>query len=507
LQSRGEEVLRTAAITKTYPDGTQALRGVDFDLTRGEVHGLLGENGAGKTTLSKILSGILRQTSGDIFVNRQKAEVRHPKEALKLGVGMVHQHFTLVRDFTAFENILLGTDINPKGAGSSKARQDILELSKDVGLGVHLDAKVEDLALGAQQRVEILKMLYRKVQILILDEPTSSLTAPETLELFKAVRRLKEEGKSAIFITHKLNEVLEICDRITVLRHGEVSGKVEAAQADTKMLARMMVGRDVVFDLVKGPSHPAEPILEVNDLIVKGNRGEEAVKGVSFAVRRGEILGIAGVEGNGQTELEEALSGVRRPSRGSIKLGGMEISSFSNSEIRKHSVGLIPEDRRQMGLILDMSVAENSILGREWEKRFRGQGVALAWAKVRDHASMLIKSFEILVKGPESPAKSMSGGNQQKVVVSRELTDDPDFVLAAQPTRGLDVAASDYIRRLLLKTRDSGKGVLVISADLDEVLQLSDVIGVMYEGKLLEVGPIEKMTRHKVGMLMGGVRE
>jgi len=507
LQSRGEEVLRTAALTKVYPDGTQALLGVDFDLARGEVHGLLGENGAGKTTLSKILSGILRQTSGDVFVNGKKAEVRHPKEALKLGVGMVHQHFTLVRDFTAFENILLGTDVNPKGAGSAKARQEILDLSKDVGLGVQLNARVEDLALGAQQRVEILKMLFRKVQILILDEPTSSLTAPETLELFKAVRRLKEEGKSAIFITHKLNEVLEICDRITVLRHGEVSGKVEAAQADKRMLARMMVGRDVVFDLVKGPSHPTEPILEVNDLVVRGNRGEDAVKGVSFAVRRGEIFGIAGVEGNGQTELEEALSGIRRPSRGNIKLGGLEISSLSTNEIRKHSVGLIPEDRRQLGLILDMSVAENSILGREWETRFRGTGVALAWAKVKDHASRLIKSFEILVKGPESPAKSMSGGNQQKVVVSRELTDDPDFVLAAQPTRGLDVAASDYIRRLLLKTRDSGKGVLVISADLDEVLQLSDIIGVMYEGKLLEVGPTETMTRHKVGMLMGGVRE
>lgn len=507
MQSLAEEALRTAAITKVYPDGTRALHGVDFSLAKGEVHGLLGENGAGKTTLSKILSGILRPTSGDVFVGGSKVVVRHPKEALKLGVGMVHQHFTLVRDFTAFENILLGTETNPKGPVASRARQEIAELSKQVGLSVQLDAKVGDLALGAQQRVEILKMLYRKVEVLILDEPTSSLTETETVELFKAVRKLKEEGKSAILITHKLNEVLEICDRITVLRHGEVSGRIEASMADRKTLAKMMVGREVVFDLVKPPPHPTDPILEVRDLVVRGNRGDEAVKGVTFQVRKGEILGIAGVEGNGQTELEEAICGIRKPVRGSIKLGSKEVASLSTGEIRKHSVGLIPEDRRQMGLILDMTVAENSILGREWEVRFRGRGLALAWAKVKDHTARLIKNFEILVKGPDSPAKSMSGGNQQKVVVSRELADEPDFVMAAQPTRGLDVAASDYIRRLLLKTRDSGKGVLLVSADLDEVLQLSDTIGVMYGGKLIDVESAEKMTRHRVGMLMGGVKE
>ncbi len=507
MQTAAPQALRTAALTKVYPDGTRALHDVDFDLKPGEVHGLLGENGAGKTTLSKILSGILKQTSGEIFIKGDKVAVRHPKEALKLGVGMVHQHFTLVRNFTAFENILLGTAINPKGKGSEQARQEITELSKSVGLGVELDEKIEDMALGAQQRVEILKMLYRKVDVLILDEPTSSLTAKETVELFKAIRRLKAEGKSAIFITHKLNEVLEICDRITVLRHGEVSGSIEASQADRKILARMMVGRDVVFELTKSPANIGAPILEVSDLVVKGNRGEDAVKGISFQVRKGEIFGVAGVEGNGQTELEEALSGIRRPSRGSIKLGGSEISRLSTGQIRKRSVGLIPEDRRQLGLILDMTVAENTILGREWEARFRGRGIALAWAKVRERASVLIKSFEILVKGPDSPARSMSGGNQQKVVVSRELADEPEFVMAAQPTRGLDVAATDYIRRLLLKTRDSGKGVLLVSADLDEILQLSDMIGVMYEGKLIEVGPAQSMSRHKVGLLMGGVKE
>lgn len=507
MQGRGEEVVRTVALTKVYPDGTRALNGVDFDVISGEVHGLLGENGAGKTTLSKILSGILRPTSGEIRIRGKKVDIKHPREALDLGIGMVHQHFTLVRNFSAFENISLGTKLNPRGPQANAARQEIMQLSKDVGLGVILDAKVEDLALGAQQRIEILKVLYRKVGVLILDEPTSSLTATETVELFKAVKKLKEEGKSAIFITHKLREVIEICDRITVLRHGEVTGRIDAKDADRKSLARMMVGRDVVFELTKQPAKMGEPVLEVTDLKIRGNRGEEAVKGVSFSVRGGEILGIAGVEGNGQTELEEALCGVRKTNGGSVKLRGVEIASSSSGEIRKHSVGLIPEDRRLMGLVLDMNVAENTILGRQWDMRFRGKGLAIAWLKVKDYASTLIKKFEIVVQSTNSPAKSMSGGNQQKVVVSRELTGDPEFILAAQPTRGLDIAASEYIRGLLLQSRDTAKGVLLISSDLDEVLQLSDTIGVMYEGRLIGAGPVEEMSREKVGLLMGGVRE
>lgn len=502
----GREVLRTVSLTKVYPDGTRALNGVDFEVVKGEVHGLLGENGAGKTTLSKILSGILRPSSGEIYLKGRKVDVRHPKQALELGVGMVHQHFALVRPLTGFENIVLGTGINPKGSRAGSARQQVIQLSRDVGLGLDSEARVEDMALGAQQRVEILKMLFRKVDILILDEPTSSLTATETTELFKAVRRLKEEGKSAIFITHKLREVMEICDRITVLRHGEVSGRISSKDADMKTLARMMVGRDVVFDLGRSQGSPGDKVLEVENLVVKGNRGEDAVRGVSLAVRKGEILGIAGVEGNGQTELEEVLSGLRRSASGKIKLHGRETTAASPSQIRKLSVGLIPEDRRLMGLVLDMNVAENAILGKQRDSRFRGAGVAIGWPKVKDFALGLIKRFEIVVQGTESPAKSMSGGNQQKLVVSRELSDDPDFILAAQPTRGLDIAATEYIRKLLLKSRDSGKAVLLVSADLDEVLQLSDTVGVMYEGKLIEVGPIEQMSRQRVGLLMGGVK-
>jgi len=506
LPEYGGEVLRTVSLTKVYPDGTRALNSVDFEVVKGEVHGLLGENGAGKTTLSKIVSGILRPTSGEIYFRGEKVDIRHPKQALELGVGMVHQHFALVRPLTGFENIVLGTGINPKGPRAESARQQILQLSRDVGLGLVSEAKVEDMALGAQQRVEILKMLFRQVGVLILDEPTSSLTATETIELFKAVRRLKEEGKSAVFITHKLREVMEICDRITVLRHGEVTGRINSKDADMKTLARMMVGRDVVFELVREPPHLGEKVLEVANLVVKGNRGEDAVRGVSLAVRKGEIFGIAGVEGNGQTELEEVLSGLRRPVTGSVLLHGAEVADATPAQIRKHSVGLIPEDRRLMGLILEMNVAENSILGKHRDARFRGAGVAIGWPKVKSFTLDLIKKFEIIVQSPESPARSMSGGNQQKVVVSRELCDDPDFVLAAQPTRGLDIAATEYIRRLLLKSRDSGKAVLLISADLDEVLQLSDTVGVMYEGRLIEVGPIEQMSRQRVGLLMGGVK-
>jgi len=506
LPEHGGEVLKTVSLTKVYPDGTRALNGVDFEVVKGEVHGLLGENGAGKTTLSKIVSGILRPTSGEIYLRGEKVDLRRPKQALVLGVGMVHQHFALVRPLTAFENIVLGTGTNPKGPRADTARQQIVQLSKDVGLGLAVDAKVEDMALGAQQRVEILKMLFRRVDVLILDEPTSSLTATETVELFKAVRKLKEEGKSAIFITHKLREVTEICDRITVLRQGEVTGRISSRDADMKTLARMMVGRDVVFDLAKEPMHEGDKVLEVADLVVKGNRGEDAVRGVSLAVKKGEIFGIAGVEGNGQTELEEALSGLRKPVSGSVLLHGAEITSATPAQIRKHSVGLIPEDRRRMGLILEMNVVENAILGKHRDARFRGAGMAIGWAKVRSFTEGLIKKFEIVVQGPESPAKSMSGGNQQKMVVSRELSDDPDFILAAQPTRGLDVAATEYIRELLLRSRDSGKAVLLISADLDEVLQLSDTVGVMYEGRLIEVGPAEQMSRQRVGLLMGGVK-
>lgn len=500
-----DEIVRTEKLTKVFPDGTIALRGVDFSVMKGEIHGLLGENGAGKTTLTKIISGILKQTSGDIYVRGKRVDLKRPKDALSLGIGMVHQHFTLVGVFTAFENILLGTDLNPKGNDARRARDEIIELANNVGLRIELDELVEGMSLGAQQRVEIIRMLYRNVDLLILDEPTSSLTITETDELFKALRRLRDQGKSVIFITHKLREVMELCDRITVLRQGLVTGRVSAREADARSLARMMVGRDVVFEIKKKEAIKGEPLLIVDNLTVLADNGKEAVRDVSFKVRKGEIFGIAGVEGNGQTELAEAISGVRKVVRGRIILDGKEITGKESAEVRRYGVALIPEDRRSMGLIIDMNVAENTILGRHREDEFVSS-FRISWDKVFGFANQLIKRFEIIAHSPRSLIRGLSGGNQQKVVVGRELSWDPNFILASQPTRGLDVAATEYIRNILIAKRDEGKAILLISADLDEILQLSDTVGVMYEGRLIDVGPIERMTRERIGMLMGGVR-
>ena len=505
MTSPGGELVKTIELTKVYPDGTRALTGVNFSVGKGEIHGLLGENGAGKTTLSKILSGILRPTSGEILVRGKLIQMKRPSDALLLGIGMVHQHFALVRPFSAFENIVLGTDLNPTGGNAEDAKKSILELAKGVGLQVSLEAPVESLALGAQQRVEILKMLYRKVDVLILDEPTSSLTLKETDELFKALVELKREGKSVIFITHKLKEVMDICDTITVLRQGAVSGRLGKLEATPISLAKLMVGRNVEFELKKTPMTPGEEVLAIDNLRVTDKQGKDLVKDLSLRVRGGEIFGIAGVEGNGQTELAEAISGVRHISNGSIRLRGKEVGGKSSSVIRKQGVGIIPEDRRQMGLILEMNVQENVILGKQRERQFRGPASAIAWRKVRAFTLDLIRKFDIVAQGPEAPAKSLSGGNQQKIVVSRELSSDPGFILAAQPTRGLDVAATEYIRKLLLDARGVGKALLLISADLDEIIQLSDEIGVMYEGRLIGTGPAEAMGREKIGLLMGGI--
>ncbi len=506
MGERGE-LTKTVNLTKVYPDGTVALKGVDFDVRKGEIHGLLGENGAGKTTLTKILSGILRSTAGEIYVRDKKVTMKRPQDGLALGIGMVHQHFALVRRFTAFENIVLGTKVNPAGRKAEATKKEIEALSSRVGLKVPLDELVENLSLGVQQRVEIIKMLHRNVDLLILDEPTSSLTPTEIDELFKTLKKLKNEGKGIVFITHKLREVMENCDRITVLRQGRVSGRTDAGQADARTLARMMVGRDVVMELSRPPFSPGHVILDVKNLTVLNNSGEEAVKQVSFSVRRGEIFGLAGVEGNGQTELAEAISGVRPLTKGQISLSGNDISHASPNRVRKGGAALIPEDRRFMGLVTEMTVAENVILGKQREKQFEGGYFTIAWEKVNNFANALISRFGIVTQGPKSVVKSLSGGNQQKLVVSRELSSEPDFVLACQPTRGLDVASTEYMRKLLIQLRGANKGVLLISADLDEIFQLADTIGVIYEGKLIDVVLSEGLTRDKIGLLMGGIKE
>ncbi len=495
-----DTIVQMKDIVKIYPDGTVALRGVDFEVRRGEIHGLLGENGAGKTTLMKILSGLLRPTSGEIYIAGKKVSFKSASEALKHGIGMVHQHLALVPAFTAYENIVLGL------SGREASRERIEKLMEETGLKVPLDVLVEDLPFGVRQRIEIIKMLYRNVDILILDEPTTNLTPIETKELFHTLRELKKRGKTIIFITHKLREVLEVTDRITVLRRGKVVGRTETTKATPEMLAKMMVGREVVMKIEKKPAKPGEPVLIVKDLWVKNDLGEWAVKGLSFAVCSGEIFGIAGVEGNGQTELVEAITGLRRVEKGQVILMGKDVTNKSPSELYRLGLSHIPEDRHKLGLVLDMTVSENSILGIHRLRKFLGRLLNLKWRVIDKHAREIIKRFEIVAPGTRAPVRSLSGGNQQKLVVGRELSKSPQVIVAAQPTRGLDVAATEYIRKLLIKMRDEGKAVLLVSADLDEILQLSDRMAVMYEGEFMGIAKPEELTEERIGLMMGGYK-
>lgn len=495
-------------IVKVYPDGTKALHGVTVQVYEGEILGLLGENGAGKTTLMKILFGMLKPTNGKIFLRGKEVRFKSPADAIANGIGMVHQHFTLVDVFTALENIILGME----GHGLfskidlEKARGEIKALMDELNFQVPLDVPVENLPVGVQQRVEILKMLYRNVDILILDEPTAVLTPIEVKELFAVLRKLKAQGKTIIFISHKLNEVMEITDRVTVIRKGKVIGTVKTSEATPQLLARMMVGRDVVLRIQKPPKEPGNTVLKVENLWVKGDRGEEAVRGVSFEVRAGEIFGIAGVEGNGQSELIEAISGLRRVEKGRIYLNGVDITGKSPRDLYDMGFAHIPEDRTHMGLVIEMSVMENSILGMHWRKEFsRGFGL-IDWGRVKKHASELIEEFEISAPGVNAPAKSLSGGNQQKLIVAREVSKKPEFIIAAQPTRGVDVASTEYIRNYLVKLRNENKAVLLVSADLDEVLQLSDRMAIMYEGQFMGVVKPEEVTEEQIGLMMGGVK-
>ncbi len=510
-----EPLLRAEGIVKVYADGTVALKGVDFEVRPGEIQGLLGENGAGKTTLTKIISGLLHPTSGRILIGGEPVRLRSPRDALERGIGMVHQHFALVDTFTALENIALGTGL-PLG---SELRGSVMELMERTGLKVPLDIPVENLAVGERQRVEILKVLSRKVRVLILDEPTSVLTPVETDELFGFLRRLKGEGVGIVFITHKLREVLEITDRITVLRRGEVVGEVETRETSAEELARMMVGEEVrirgrrpvelrteLAGEEREERRPrGEPALVVRDLRVPSDGGAEAVKGVSFEIYPGEIFGIAGVEGNGQTELVESICGLRE-GRGRVTLKGKDILGLPPLELYRLGLAHIPEDRWKYGLILSFTVAENSILGRQRSPDFLGPLSVLRWGRVFSHARELIRAFSIQAPGLEAPAKSLSGGNQQKLIVGRELSKEPEVVVAAQPTRGLDIGAAEYIRDILLEMRDQGKAILLVSADLDEVLALSDRVAFMYEGEFTAVTTPSEVDREKAGLYMGGVR-
>jgi ABC-type uncharacterized transport system ATPase subunit len=489
-------------ITKRFP-GVVANKNITFSVKKAEIHALLGENGAGKTTLMNILYGLYQQDSGEIFVNGQKVDITEPNDAINLGIGMIHQHFMLIPPFTVAENVVLGIEPRKRFLfDKKKAEKDVQTISKKYGFAVDPTAKVQDISVGVEQRVEILKALYRGAEILILDEPTAVLTPQEVEELFKVMKSLKKEGKTIIFITHKLKEPIAICDRITVLRRGELTGTVITEKTDIGTLAEMMVGRSVCLEVVK-PPHPAgDVVMRTENLEAYNDRGIKAVKGVTLTIQKGEILGIAGVEGNGQSELVETITGLRKASSGKLYINGQDMTNATSREIIKAGVSHIPEDRRKRGLILEFPLAENLILGSHFKKPF-SQGITMDYEAVYDYAGTLMEQFDIRGTGVHSQVKYLSGGNQQKVIVARELGREPEIIIASQPTRGLDVGAIEYIHEQILNMRAEDKAILLVSADLDEIMCLSDRIAVIYEGKIVgEVSP--DTSEEEIGLLMAG---
>jgi simple sugar transport system ATP-binding protein len=500
-------VLEMRGITKEFP-GIVANDNVSFDLVRGEVHALLGENGAGKSTLMNILYGLYKADSGEIRLGGKPVVFSSASDAIDAGIGMVHQHFMLIPVMTVAENIVLGNE--PKREGiildESGAEEQVRALSQQFGLAVEPRALVSEITVGQQQRVEILKALYRGAEILILDEPTAVLTPQEAGELFAIIRSLQADGKSIIFISHKLNEVLEIADRITVLRRGKTIETVSREGATQESLAKAMVGREVLLRVDKPPAQPGEPLLEVEGLSVLDDRGIEKVRGVSFMVRAGEIVGIAGVDGNGQSELIDAIVGLRRSRDGVVRVAGKECRHSTPREMLDIGVGHIPEDRQRRGLVLEFSIAENIAL-HDYAEPPDAKWGWLFPRRLIERARVLIKQFDVRGGGPLTRAGGLSGGNQQKVVAAREIARDPKVLIAAQPTRGLDVGAIEYLHRRLVEERDKGRAILLISLELDEILSLSDRILVLYEGQL--VGEHEgEVSEELIGLeMLGGRRE
>jgi len=498
-------VLELRGITKRFP-GIVANDNVDFDLRHGEVHALLGENGAGKSTLMNVLYGLYRPDDGEIRVGGKPVEIGSTRAAIENGVGMVHQHFMLIPVMTVAENIVLATEPVKDGVllDYAAAEKRVRELSTRFGLTVDPRARVEDITVGQQQRVEILKALYRGADILVLDEPTAVLTPQEAKELFTILRSLTEQGKSIIFITHKLNEVLEIADRITVLRRGKRIETLPAQGATEEQLARLMVGREVLLRVEKGPADPGEPLLLIEGLHVNDDRGLEKVKSVTLEVRAGEIVGVAGVDGNGQTELIDAIAGLRRPSAGRIVVAGKDVTGESSKECLDAGLGHIPEDRQRRGLVLDFSLAENVAL-HDYDSPPSSRLGWLFPSRLVARARALLREFDVRGGGPLTLARGLSGGNQQKVVLAREIDRNPKVLIAAQPTRGLDVGAIEFVHRRLVGERDEGRGVLLVSLELDEILSLSDRILVMYEGELVaEFQP--GVSEEELGVAMTGGR-
>ncbi|MFC3932753.1 ABC transporter ATP-binding protein [Streptococcus dentapri] len=498
-----EIVIEMHNITKKFGDFV-ANDYINLDVKAGEIHALLGENGAGKSTLMNMLAGLLEPTEGEILLNGKPVKLDSPSKSASLGIGMVHQHFMLVDAFTVAENIILGSEVT-KGAflDLKRATKEIIELSEKYGLAVDPDAKVADISVGAQQRAEILKTLYRGADILIFDEPTAVLTPAEITELLEIMRNLVKEGKSIILITHKLDEIRAVADRVTVIRRGKSIETVSVAGASSQQLAEMMVGRAVSFKTDKIAANPKNTTLAIKDLIVNENRGVPAVKGLSLDVRGGEILGIAGIDGNGQTELIQAITGLRKPKSGSIQIKGTDVTHLSPRQITEMSVGHIPEDRHRDGMILEMTLAENMALQTYYKEPFSHHGI-LDYGFINKNARRLMDEFDVRAASEQVSAGSLSGGNQQKAVIAREVDRDPDLLIVSQPTRGLDVGAIEYIRKRLVAERDKGKAVLVVSFELDEIFDLSDRIAVIHDGKIQDILDPEKTDKQELGILMAG---
>ncbi len=502
-----DKVVEMTGLTKKFGEFV-ANEDINLTVHKGEVHALLGENGAGKTTLMNMLYGLLKPTSGSIKVNGKPLNISDPNVAIKSGIGMVHQHFMLVEPFTVTQNIVLGNEPTRNFGilDMEKAERDVLELSKLYGLAVDPKALIEDLSVGSQQRVEILKTLYRGAQILIFDEPTAVLTPPEIQELVAIMRNLTAAGKSIVIITHKLQEIKQVADFCTIIRRGRHIDTVEVSQVSQADLAAKMVGREVSFKVAKEKQSPGETILEIDNLQVEDSRKIMVVNGLNLQMRRGEILGIAGVDGNGQTQLVETLTGLRKAKSGTIKVRGENIANLSPAKIiNDHKVSHIPEDRQKRGLVFEFDIAENMILETYFKPAF-SDWFRLLWKNIYKNGERLINKFDIRPQDVTIHAKALSGGNQQKMIIAREVSNEPELLIAAQPTRGLDVGAIEYVHKALVAQRNEGKGVLLISFELDEVINVSDRIAVIYEGRIVGLFEAEGADEKQLGLLMAGGR-
>jgi simple sugar transport system ATP-binding protein len=500
-----ELAVEMRGIYKYFPStDVLANNNVDFDVVKGEVHALVGENGAGKTTLMNVLYGLIKPDSGTTLINGVQETITHPDDAIALGIGMVHQHFKLVPSFTVAENIMLGME--PNSAGWLRKTDEIDQVRKladEFGLPVDPTARVSELPVGVQQRIEILKTLQRQAQVLILDEPTAVLTPQEAHELFEVIQNLAASGRTVIFISHKLLEVMEIADRVSVMQRGQMVGTKNIDDTDVPDMARMMVGREVLFRIDKKPANPGETVLDVNNLVVAGHGGIQAVLNLSLEVKAGEILGIAGVNGNGQSEMVEAIAGMRPVEGGSVNLLGEDISRDTVGERRKAGMAHIPEDRMEVGLNLQTTLDENIVVTRYKLPEFSRMGFLLRQA-LKTLSETIIRQFEIAAARQGRGIATLSGGNLQKVVVGRELSGNPKFIIANQPTRGLDVGSIEFVHSTLLEARDNGAAILLVSVELDEIMELSDRIAVMFEGQIVGEVDAASATEEEIGILMAG---